>query len=245
MKLAVIADVHANLEALDAVLADAESMGVTGVISLGDSVGYGPDPEAVVTRLALQQTLSVMGNHEQGLFSVDVRKRFSPDARASLEYTESVLSPGTTLWLHLLPKMKIWHGARFIHGAPPLSVMRYISQCTEAELRKRFASYAEDLCFVGHTHHGELIRLTPSGDLLISPLIEGRVELPAGCRHICNVGSVGQPRGPGKGAEYVVWSPEERLLMARRVPYDAAKTAHKILALGLPQTLAQHFMDEA
>lgn len=239
MKFAILSDIHANLEALEAVIADARSMGVSGFINLGDSVGYGPDPEAVTTRLALLQAASVRGNHDQALFRPSLLARLSTEARESLAHAARTLSAGTRLWLSLLPATLVLHGARFVHGMPPSSIMRYLSHCEEAELRKRFNGFAEDLCFVGHTHKQEMVRLTPAGELLASPLFDGRHQLPERCRHICNIGSVGQPRGQVKGAEYAVWKPSTRELIPRKVPYDAEPVKVKMRQYGLPESLCR------
>ncbi len=239
MKIAVIADAHANLEALEAVFADADRLGADEYVCLGDCIGYGPDPEAVVTQLALRQTVAVAGNHEHGLFDPESTFRFTEEARRSIHYARDVLSAGARLWLSMLPDVQIREGARFVHGMPPDSFSRYIHQCPEEELRSRFAEYPEDLCFVGHTHLRELIRLMPDGAILTSPLAPGRMELPPHCRHICNVGSVGQPRGGSKDAEYVLWDTEDRSIVARSVPYDSAKTAAKIKERGLPVSLCR------
>ena len=239
MKLAIFSDIHANQEALEAVIADAQSLGATDYINLGDSVGYGPDPEAVVTRLALLQVASVRGNHDQALFRPSLLARTSAEAQKSLAHAAQTLSAGARLWLSLLPATLVRHGARFVHGMPPSSVMRYLSHCSEAELRKRFGGFAEDLCFVGHTHTREMVRLTPEGDLLTSPLFEGRHQLPEGCRHICSIGSVGQPRGGTKGAEYALWEPATRALVLRKVSYDADPVKAKMREYGLPESLCR------
>lgn len=239
MKFAILADIHANLEALEAVIADAQNLGATGFISVGDVIGYGPDPEAVVTRLALSHTPSVRGNHERALFWPLLLSRLSQEAQAGLAFANQQLSTGTRLWLSLLPPTLTVHGALFVHGAPPSSVLRYSNRCEEAELRKRFRGFAEPICFVGHTHSRELIRLTPDGELLRTPLFEGRHRLPENCRHICAVGSVGQPRGAAKGADYVIWEPEKNLLTVRTVPYDAEPVKAKIRAAGLPESLSE------
>ncbi len=239
MKLAILADIHANLEALEAAIADAQSFGATSFISVGDVIGYGPDPEAVVTRLALLHTPSVRGNHERALFWPLLLSRLSQEARAGLAFASQRLSGGTRLWLSLLPPTLSLHGALFVHGAPPSSVLRYSNRCEEAELRKRFRGFAERICFVGHTHARELVRLTPAGEILRSPLFEGRHRLPQNSRHICAVGSVGQPRSQKKGADYVLWEPGKNVLTVRTVPYDAEPVKAKIRAAGLPESLCE------
>ncbi len=239
MKIAVIADIHANMEALEAVLADADNLGAAQFLCLGDVIGYGPDPEAAVTQVALRKTVTVTGNHDAALFDPPMLARFSREAQRGIEYARATLSAGTRLWLNLLPRTATVAGALAVHGMPPRSVSRYMAQCTRLDLRRIFTQYDEELCFVGHTHLLELVRLTPDGAILVAPLLPGRMELPEGCRHICSVGSVGQPRGGGREAEYVLWDTENRAILARSVPYDREKTAAKIRKRGLPSSLCR------
>lgn len=237
MKIAVLSDIHGNLEALDAVWSDALRLGAERFICLGDLIGYGPDPQAVTSKLALARIPAVQGNHEKALFSPHLMERMSHDAVASLHHAATVLSPDARHWLSALPRSLTAFGARFVHGAPPQSVLRYGVQCKGPELRKRFSLYPERICFTGHTHVQTLIR-EKHGKILAGTLSEGGHLLRPGLRYICGVGSVGQPRGNGKDAEYVLWTPERNEILARRVSYERELTVAKLRALRFPARLA-------
>ncbi|MDL2272215.1 metallophosphatase family protein [Desulfovibrio sp. OttesenSCG-928-I05] len=236
MKLAIISDIHANLEALEAVWADALRLGAERFICLGDTVGYGPDPQEVVSRLALSHTLTVRGNHEQAMSDPALLQRMSHEARVTLRHTSHIISPATRLWLSTLPKSHAELGARFVHGAPPQSVLRYFTQCKGRELKRRFSLYTESVCFTGHTHLQTITR-ERNGKILSSLLFEGRHQLPPHFRYVIGVGSVGQPRGEGRDAEYVLWTPESNEIQARRVPYNKAATIRKLEVGNFPATL--------
>ena len=237
MKIAVLSDIHANLEALEAVWADALKLGADRFICLGDTVGYGPDPQPVVSRLALSHTLTVQGNHELALFSPSLMPRMSFEARITLRYASGQLSPAARLWMSLLPKVHTENGARFVHGAPPKSVLRYMTQCEGRELARRFTLYPETVCFTGHTHIQTITRYSHHGKIVAGLLFEGRHQLSPRFRHIIGVGSVGQPRGGGTSAEYVLWTPKTNEVLARRVPYDTTATLQKIRELDFPESL--------
>lgn len=238
MKFAIISDIHANLEALEAVWADALRLGAERFICLGDAVGYGPDPQAVVEKLALSHTLTVRGNHEQAIFDEPLLARMSHEARVTLRHTSKIISPATRLWMSTLPKSHTEFGTRFVHGAPPQSVLRYFTQCSGRELTRRFSLYPETVCFTGHTHIQTVSR-EHNGKILSSLLFEGRHQLSPNFRYVIGVGSVGQPRGDdGKDAEYVLWSPENNEIQARRVPYDRTATIRKLEERHFPATLS-------
>lgn len=118
MLLAIIADIHGNYRALDAVLADISEHGVDRIVSLGDNIGYGPEPEEVVSTLQGYRVISVMGNHELALVSRGYFNRLHATARQSLELSRSLLSQASLRWLQELPPVQILFGARFVHGSP-------------------------------------------------------------------------------------------------------------------------------
>ena len=237
MKFAIVSDIHANLEALEAVWNDALRLGAERFICLGDAVGYGPDPQEVISRLAISHTLTVRGNHEQAIFDPHLLRRMSHEAVVTLRHTANSISPATRLWMSTLPRSHVEAGARFVHGAPPQSVLRYFTQCKGRELNSRFSLYSETVCFTGHTHLQTITR-EQKGKILSSLLFEGRHQLSRKVRHVVGVGSGGQPRGDGKDAEYVLWAPDNNEIQARRVPYDREATIKKLEDLKFPATLS-------
>lgn len=234
MRLAVISDIHANLEAFRAVLADLREQAPDLVYCLGDNLGYGPEPEAVVELLRAQGIPSVMGNHELGLVDPDVLARFNPSARRSLEITRALISQATLDYCRDLPLFLSAHGRRFVHGLPPESPIRYLFEVRGRELAAIMQKLPEPVCFVGHTHELSLVVLDPDGQARSRELPIGLTILPPGRRVLVNAGSVGQPRDGDNRAKYLVHDDEEGSVEVRAVAYDIAKTVRAILERGFP-----------
>jgi diadenosine tetraphosphatase ApaH/serine/threonine PP2A family protein phosphatase len=239
MQLAVISDIHANLEAFEAVLADIDQLGIGDVVSLGDNVGYGADPEAVARQVRARGIPSVMGNHELALAEQDVRERLNPFAQEALRRTRALLSEETLVWAAGLPRFMVRGGMRFVHGFPPDRVSTYMFELANPEIERRMAGMEEALCFVGHTHELELASLDRTG-LRRGPLEDA--VLPESGRHLVNAGSVGQPRDGDPRAKYVLWDAETRRLEVRRVPYDNRMAAAKIVKAGMPEGYARRLL---
>lgn len=235
MRLAVISDIHANLEALRAVMADLRQQAPDLVYCLGDNLGYGPEPEAVVGLLRAQDIPSVMGNHELGLVDPDGLAWFNPSSRRSLEITRQLVSPATLDYCRALPFSLAAHGRRFVHGLPPDSPTRYLFEARDRELAGIMAQLPETICFVGHTHELGLVILEPDGQARQRELPIGRTLLPPGRRVLVNAGSVGQPRDGDNRAKYLLHDDQESSVEVRAVAYDIAKTVRGILARGLPE----------
>ncbi len=237
MKLAVISDIHGNLEALEEVLADIDRSGIGKIISLGDNVGYGPEPERVVRLLRDRDIPSVMGNHEWGLLDRKNLSWFNTHARRALLETRKLLSDETMEYIRRLPPFRTLEGCRFVHGFPPDEISIYLFDVSQYRFKKTFREMEEGICFVGHTHR---LRLISYGDgrLKSGPLFRGPNPLFIDTRYIVNAGSVGQPRDGRNQAKYVVWDDASRSLIVRFLSYDIAKTAEKIIALGFPRLYA-------
>ena len=235
MKLAVISDIHGNLEALIEVLADIDRVGADSIINLGDIIGYGPDPEDVARLLRSRSIPSVMGNHELGLVLPDFLNWFNETARVSLVMSEALISADTREWLKGLDATLVFEEALFVHGCPPDSISEYIFEKDDEQLRAIFRKMEEQICFVGHTHTLGAISLSNS-TIRRSTLKEGTFDLECDCKHIINVGSVGQPRdGYNECAKYTLWDTGNRRIINRFVPYEVSKTAEKIISLGFPR----------
>jgi predicted phosphodiesterase len=188
MRVAVIADIHGNYSALEAVFADIEKLGIDDIISLGDNVGYGPEPEEVVQALLQRNVFSVMGNHELGLISVGYFNRLNPGAQESLEITKGLLSQESLCWLGNLPAVYICHGARFVHGCPPQSMTAYLFSPSANRLQRIFSTYPEIYCFAGHTHNLSWFTLRDN-IVTCSKLKTGMVSLSPDSRHLILPGS--------------------------------------------------------
>ena len=236
-RIAVMSDVHGNLEALTSVLADLDAQGVCRVVNLGDMVGYGPEPEACVRLLRERGVPSVLGNHENGLVEAQARGWFNPQAKKALDRTRALLSDDSLMYFRTLPRTLEVAGALFVHGCPPGLVSKYLYELDLDALRETFTLYDQPLCFVGHTHELERISLR-EGCLQRKPLGKGQCGLDPQARHIVNAGSVGQPRDGNNKAKYLIWEPERQRLEVRFVTYDIARTAARIVEVGLPTVYA-------
>jgi len=239
MRVAVIADIHGNYRALEAVLADIDQQDAGEIISLGDNVGYGPEPEKVVQVLRKRQVVSVMGNHEFGLVSESYFKRLNPGGpRESLILTRELLGEDSLRWLAALPPFLLHHGARFVHGCPPQSITAYLFSPTTTRLARIFSNYKEQICFAGHTH--TLNCYTQREQSVGSTALPiGLLSLASGVRYLILSGSVGQPRdGINSQAKYCIWDREQKSVEVRGVDYDVDTTVALLNELGFPKSNA-------
>jgi predicted phosphodiesterase len=243
MRLAVISDIHGNLAALQAVLADIESTGVDTVLNAGDVVGYGPEP---CVRLVRERAIpTALGNHDQAIAFPHFRGWFNPKARHGLALTESLLSPQSVRWLAGLPRNLDAHGCLVVHGCPPDLTRVYLFQESDSSLARRMRDMPRPVCFAGHTHTLGRVRLDPA-DLASLERLKlglGRTGLEPGLRHVVSVGSVGQPRDAvDRRAKYVLWDSDGWEVEVRAVTYDAAAVAAQVRARGFPAHYAERLL---
>jgi predicted phosphodiesterase len=233
MKIAVMSDIHGNLEALDAVLEDVCSQRIEKIVCIGDLIGYGPNPEEVIQKIRRINVCCTMGNHELGILFKIERKWFNPKVRKGLSLTERLLSPGSLDFIAGLPNTYTLHDNLFVHGFPPDSVKTYLFEKDTDEIARWFQTPGPKLTFVGHTHDLELV--TWDGRKADRyPLHQDRLVLDKS-KYIINVGSVGQPRDGDNRAKYVIWDPVEASIEVRFVPYDIQTTVEKIMERGFPE----------
>jgi len=237
LKLAIISDIHGNLEALSNVLADIESEGIEDIVCLGDCIGYGPDPEGVVAEILRRQIPTIMGNHELAVCIPHQLAWFNPLAQASLRKTLTMLSSVSIDFIEQLPKSLKMAQCLCVHGYPPDSVRTYLFQKSPEALIKTFKSMPESICFVGHTHDLEIVTFD-GRHIERHGMKKGLIRLDTQLRHIINVGSVGQPRDGNNNAKYVIYDEENSVLEIRFISYDVATTVSKIKAAGLPENHA-------
>jgi diadenosine tetraphosphatase ApaH/serine/threonine PP2A family protein phosphatase len=233
--IAVISDIHGNLEALEAVLADAKRESASEIICLGDVVGYGADPNACLDRVQREAVATVLGNHDAAACDLRLADNFNEIARAAIRWTRDQLPPDGIQTLRSFPYDFLQGETRYVHASPDdPPAWHYI--LTEQEAWNAFEACPEPVCFVGHSHVPLRVVLR-RGRLVV--LDEDVVELGEEERALLNVGSVGQPRDGDPRASYALWDPTARRVIARRVEYDVAKAAAKIEAAGLPAVLAK------
>lgn len=238
MKLAILSDIHANLEALQAVLADAAQQGAEEYAGLGDIIGFNGDP-AACTELAMPLfNVAVRGNHEEallqrGLFGV-------PLYTAMMDRTAAMLGAELVALLRPLPRKSVRAGITYVHAAPTPEGWQRIASVPEA--RAAFAQFSTRLCFYGHTHRPAIF-CEQAGKVSPLPIVyneAGAFSLPlqAECRYLINPGSVGQPRDLDYRAAYGLYDSEADTLTLRRVGYDVDSAAAKIARTGLPESFA-------
>lgn len=231
MRIAILADIHANYQALQAVLADIENQHIDDIISLGDNVGYGPQPDEVVKELIARDIFSVTGNHELALHDKKYYNHLNFTTQDSIDITRQLLCDETLAWSTKLPTHTIRNGARFVHGSPPDSPTQYIHNPTDNKIKRLLASYPEQLCFYGHSHNLEMfIREEEQAEVIHkASLNANKYTFVEGSRYIITPGSVGQPRDwLNRKAKYGIWETSQNTLEIRALQYDV-KTTIKLL----------------
>lgn len=237
MRIAVLSDIHSNLEALEAVTADLKQRFVDRVICLGDNVGYGPDPQEVVELIRLEGFFSVLGNHEFAFGDQRGRRWLNFQAAENNEATEELLSSENRDYCCALPACLELEGAHFVHGYPRDNVFRYLNKQSDERIASLFAYSSSSLFFLGHTHNLQVITMEED-KVRRARLAEGIVKLAVGRKYIFNCGSVGQPRDGDNRAKYLIWDTCESEVEVRCVAYDFQATMAKIRKLGFPEVYA-------
>jgi diadenosine tetraphosphatase ApaH/serine/threonine PP2A family protein phosphatase len=234
VRYAILSDIHGNLDALQAVLADAAPR-ADAVICLGDIVGYGPEPEPCLELMAERAVALVAGNHEHGVAGLLELDWFNPYARAAVEWTQARLDDDHRRYLRELPLTAGLDEATLVHASPrEPEEWEYLVSAEDGFAA--FAGFSTRLCFVGHSHRPAVWSLGSWGPEFLPGGYD--VAIDAGRRYIVNVGSVGQPRDRDARAAYTIWDADSRRITGRRVNYDVAAVRRKIVQSGLPAFLA-------
>jgi diadenosine tetraphosphatase ApaH/serine/threonine PP2A family protein phosphatase len=237
MRYAIISDIHANRQALEAALA---AIGDLPVIVLGDMVGYGADPNAVCETLRARAIHVVRGNHDDAAVGALDYGWFNEIARVSAQWTAAQLTARNRQWLAQLPYEIRLEDALFVHGAPGPAYFDYITRPRDAQAA--FERTDARVIFVGHSHLPGAFVLA---DGQVWPALTGydgtpsHVNLAADARVICNVGSVGQPRDSRPELGFAIYDTEAQSVSWRRVAYDVAGAQAAIRAAGLPESNAK------
>lgn len=237
-RYAIVSDIHSNIEALDAALAlirDDDAL-----LCLGDIVGYGPNPNECVEKIAAFATATVLGNHDVAAIDNYGLAYFNPAAREAMRWTQRVLLPEHTAWLNSLGYEYRLPEFLLVHGAPK-NYFEYILD--KAGAARAFAATDAPVIFIGHTHIAEYYALGPDGAIAHKHLQDGGdFELAPGTRYIINVGSVGQPRDLNPRASFGLFDPATRMVSIVRFDYPIARVQEKIVAAHLPQALARRLL---
>jgi diadenosine tetraphosphatase ApaH/serine/threonine PP2A family protein phosphatase len=235
MRCAILADVHANLTALNAVLDDIAKQGkVDEIWCLGDIVGYGPEPGECIDLLKQVKAVCVAGNHDSGAIGKIELEYFNPLAAQALEWTAKKLNAADMLYLDELPKTVEKGDFLLVHGSPSSHLFEYIISTGSAE--RNFSFFQKRYCLVGHTHVPQVFR--QESKKVTAPLITpGRGFILSDERMIINPGAVGQPRDGDPRASYAIYDTADGFIRLYRVPYDIRATQDKMVQAGLPLQL--------
>ena len=237
MRCLVVADVHSNLEAFQAVVADAESSGGFGrILCLGDIVGYGPDPGECLALLRSYPHAAVAGNHDLAAIGELSVETFNPAARAAAMWTRHRLTADEQAYLRSNPLRHEEGDATLLHGTPREPVWEYFLPwlMSSQDTDECFRLFSTSLCLLGHSHLPFLC--DESGN--VAMLEPGATVEPKGARVIVNPGSVGQPRDGDPRAAYALYDADIHTFTHRRVAYDIERTQVKMASAGLPDALA-------
>jgi predicted phosphodiesterase len=236
MRVLIISDIHANLAALESVLADAGPY--EAAWCLGDLTGYGPNPnECVALVRTLPKLICLVGNHDKAVLGEIDLHVFNGDARAAIEWTQATVTPQTRDYLAALPAEERCGNFTLVHGSPRQPVWEYILDRYVAQ--DNFPLFDTSYCLVGHTHQPVAFHEL-DGSLEVDEE-EADYSAPRQLNHerlILNPGSVGQPRDNNPDAAYALLDTERDVWEYRRAAYDIAATQNRIRAAQLPERLA-------
>ncbi|MBI4843038.1 MAG: metallophosphoesterase family protein [Nitrospirae bacterium] len=239
MNLAFISDVHGNIEALGSVMEEIRKDKAEKIFSIGDIVGYGPNPNECINALKDDADIIVAGNHDYAAVGMTDITDFNDYAKAAIQWTESVLSEENKAFLKELPLSSSIKksGMLLVHASPkdPLE-WEYVTNAGEADAN--FSFFSEKACFIGHTHTPAIIELSPEGKI---NFFRNGSEIKDGHRYIIDVGSVGQPRDGNPEAAYALYS--GGAVEIKRVPYDILLTQKKMREAGLPSYLIERLSE--
>ncbi len=238
MRTAIFGDIHANLEALDAVLADANEQECINFVCMGDVVGYNADPAACLERIREIGCPTVKGNHDHDASENHSLEAMNPVAAEALQWTRDQLSADQRLWLKHLRMVRQVSNFTIVHSTLDQPVnWNYVTNRFDA--MSNFSYQFTQLCFHGHTH---VPRVYVKSDK-VRELDPEAIALEANSKYFINVGSVGQPRDGDPRACYVILDPESNQIVFRRLDYDMATTQRKIIKAGLPEMLAERLAE--
>ncbi|MBN1425298.1 metallophosphoesterase family protein [Candidatus Fermentibacteria bacterium] len=235
MTTAVLSDVHGNLEALDAVLAEIASLDIERLLVCGDVVGYGANPTECLDRLLDRHPVMVAGNHDWAAVGKLPTESFSDDAAAAVLWTSSRLDEPHRQALRTLPLEYRDEILLAVHSSPCApSEWSYLVEIDD--VRRAIETSDRPLCFVGHSHVPFVYGRGEGQEVFDRR--PGRYPLRPGWRYLVNVGSVGQPRDGDPRASFALLHGESKTVELVRTPYDIRAAQEKIHAAALPEFLA-------
>lgn len=238
MRYAILSDIHSNWEALETALSYLKGQRVDEYWVLGDTIGYGANPNECFEWMIQNARVAVAGNHERAMVDSKVLDWFNPDARKAAEWTRRVLKPAHREKISELHYLHIALFATAAHGSPDEpEEFRYLFTFEDA--RPSFHSFETPLCFVGHTHLPSIFKESSKTAFYLRPYCCG---LERNERYILNPGSVGQPRDRDPRLSFGIFDDQKWTFEIVRLEYDNQKAAEKIRKAGLPRYLADRLL---
>lgn len=241
MRLAIIADIHSNLEALESVLAHIRREGAEAVLNLGDLVGYNASPRECLKLLQGQDFWNLAGNHDLALLEPERAAHFNIIAYTALMWAREQMQPEHLDFLRSLPLTREVAGGFLACHGTPTSTDTYISYHFQG--KRAFSQLLSHtnlkVCFFGHTHRRALWYRDIRGKVALVEISRPLVTLEPQGHYLINPGSVGQPRDGSPEAAYAIFDDEEFSIHFKSAPYDIAAAQRRILNAGLPPFLAE------
>ena len=234
MRIAILSDLHANLEATEAVLADAHERDCTEYVCLGDVVGYNANPHECVEIVQKLQCPVVKGNHDEQASLEESSRDFNPLAEMAINWTREQLSDGDKQWLRGLPFTRQVRDFTIVHATLD-TPERWDYVFNTLDAVPSFTHQQTTICFFGHTHvAGAFVR-----DDGVKRVKVDELTIEPTKKYFINTGSVGQPRDSDWRSAYCIYHVDKNVVEQRRVKYDLATAQEKIIKAGLPRLLAE------
>lgn len=242
MRLALISDIHSNLEALKAVFADIDKQSITETVCLGDIVGYGVNPNECVELVKERCPIILLGNHDAAAVGLLATHHFNIHAKIAIEWTTENMKKGPTALLHALPLREVKENCTLVHATPyEPNMWYYITSLEEAVFNFQF--FETPACFIGHTHLPIIIVLNNEKELYVHQDTKLDFSTLDQSRFLINVGSVGQPRDRDPRACYGILDTDTKTFTLRRTEYDIAKTQASMRKAKMPEFLITRLAD--
>jgi predicted phosphodiesterase len=238
LRYGIVSDIHSNLDALEACIAELDGVGMDQLVCLGDVVGYGPNPNECCDLLQARGCLGIAGNHDEADLASDAAERFNPLAVQAIAWTRDQLTEKSRAYLAGLPRERDFPSFEIVHGAPETH-FDYILGVTDA--RSAFERVHKPLTFIGHTHVAEVYFQDEQRKRTFHQRLSrgGRIEIAPQFRYIVNPGSVGQPRDRNPQASFAWFDDGQRVVEIRRVTYDVMRVRERMERAQLPPELAE------
>jgi predicted phosphodiesterase len=242
MRYAFISDIHANLEALEAVFEDIDTQSIDEVVCLGDIVGYGANPNECVDLIKKRCPIILLGNHDAAAIDQLSTQHFNIHAKIAIEWTAQTLRNEAKDILAELPLRSAIGQMTLVHATPyEPNMWYYITSLEEAAFNFQF--FDTQICIVGHTHIPIIIVLDNNKELYVHQDVSIRATDNEGARLLINVGSVGQPRDRNPKSCYGIFDTDSSEFVYRRIAYNIEKTQQKMKKIKMPEFLISRLED--